>query len=146
MTWPTVDRRYLATYVGLVAVATLSVTAAIMGIRALFEGHAFEVAARLPYYVFITALVFTALVFLLERELDDGWKIISTAIAISAITFTVALLGVEGALYAVDNQDEVWSNITFYFVSAGLLCTAVTYWAVHHWREFVSSGPQNYRR
>jgi hypothetical protein len=115
------------------------VTAAIMGIRALIEGAAMEVGARVPYYVFFMAVVVTILVFLLEREIDDGWKIISTSLAIGVLGFALSLLGVEGALFALENPDQVLSNITFYFISAGLLCTSITYWAVNHWREFISS-------
>lgn len=146
MSCPTVDRRNLTLYVGLVALATLSVTAAIMGIRALIEGAAMEVGARIPYYVFFMAIVVTLLVFLLEREIDDGWKIISTSLAIGVLAFALSLLGVEGALFAYENPDQVLSNITFYFISAGLLCTSITYWAVNHWREFISSGRTGVRR
>mgnify|MGYP000333035994 CR=1 FL=1 len=143
---PTVDRRNLALYVGLVVVATLSVTAAIMGVRAIIEGHAMDVGSRVPYYVFFMAVVVTLLVFLLEREIDDGWKIISTSLAIGVLAFVISLLGVEGALFGLENPDQVLSNITFYFISAGLLCTSVTYWAVNHWREFISTGPTGHRR
>jgi hypothetical protein len=139
---PTVDRRLFATYVGIVAVSTLSVTSAIIGVVAVINGDATDVVDRIPYYVFFMALVFTGLVFLLERNLDDGRRILTVSFAIAALSFVLALLGVEGVFFALDNQDQVLSNITLYFLSAGLACTGIVYWAVHHWREFVSSSPR----
>jgi len=134
-----VNRRLLGTYVGIVAVSTLSVTSAIIGVVAVLNGEASAIEARVPYYVFFMALVFTALVFLLERNLDDGKRILTVSFALAALAFVIAMLGVEGVFYGLDNLDQVLSNITLYFLSAGLACTALVYWAVHHWREFVSS-------
>lgn len=134
------DRRLLATYVGVVAVSTLSVTSAIIGVVAVVNGEATAFESRIPYYVFFMALVFTALVFLLERNLEDGRRILALSFALAALAFVVALLGVEGVIYGLDNPDQVLSNITLYFLSAGLACTGIVYWAIHHWREFVSGG------
>jgi hypothetical protein len=135
-----VDRRLLGTYVGIVAVSTLSVTSAIIGTVAVINGEATNFADRIPYYVFLMAIVFTGLVFLLERHLEDGWRILTVSLAIAALSFFIALLGVEGVIYGLENQDQVLSNITLYFLSAGLACTGLVYWAVHHWREFASSS------
>jgi fucose 4-O-acetylase-like acetyltransferase len=139
-----VDRRLFLTYVAIVAVSTLSVTSAIIGVVAVVNGEATAVEQRIPFYVFFMALVFTALVFVLERNLDDGKRILSLSFALAVLAFVIALLGVEGLSYALTNQERVLSNISLYFLSAGLASTGLVYWAVHHWREFVSS-PQRRR-
>lgn len=140
------DRRLLGTYVAIVAASTLSVTSAIIGVVAVVNGDAVHIEDRIPFYVFFTALVFTALVFLLERNLDDGRRILTLSFALAALAFVLALLGVEGVTYAIDNQDQVLSNITLYFLSAGLACTGIVYWAVNHWREFVSGSRSRHPR
>lgn len=138
------DRRVLGTLVGLIAVSTLSVTASIIGVVAFVDGRTEGLWSRLPYYVFVMAIAFTGLVFALEMRVDDGRKILSTSVVVSVIVFVLALLGVEGVIYSIENPSQVLSNILFFFLSAGLFCTAVMYWAVNHWREFVTSSRTRY--
>lgn len=140
------DRRLLASYVLIVAVSTLSVTSAIIGVVAIVNGDATAIESRIPFYVFFTALVFTALVFLLERNLADGRRILTLSFALAALAFVLALLGVEGLSFAMANREKVLSNLTLYFLSAGLACTGLVYWAVHHWREFVSGSGSRHPR
>ncbi len=129
------DWRVLAT--GLIAVSTLLVTSSLVGVLALTEGLTTGIGGRVPYYVLATAIVFVGLVVFLERELDDGARIITTSVVVSVVSLVVISLSVEGILFGVAFPDRLLSNLLPYFLSAGLISTGLIIWAIQHWREFV---------
>lgn len=132
------ERKYLGLFVGLIAASTLVVTASLIGVLALTEGLAAGVGSRIPYYVLAAAVVFVVLVVFLEYRLDDGSIIITTSSVVAAVSLVAVALSFEGILFAVENQNSLFSNLLPYFIAAGLISTGLIIWGVNHWREFVT--------
>lgn len=136
-----VDRDAIVRAAGLVVASTLAVTVAFLGLLALLTGRSSGVADRFPIYVVVGSVAFTVLILTLERYLADGRNILLTAVVLSITIAVVVALDVEGLLYAVQNPDEiVASELIFYFLAAGCLCTGLVYWSVNHWREFTAES------
>lgn len=131
------ERKYVGILVGLIAASTLLVTSSLVGVLAVTEGLVDGIGTRVPYYVLATAVVFVALVVLLEMRLDDGSTIITTTVVVSAVMLVVISLSVEGLLFGLQFQEQLFSNLLPYFLAAGLISTGLIIWAVRHWREFV---------
>jgi hypothetical protein len=70
-------------------------------------------------------------------RLDDGSTIITTTVVVSAVMLVVISLSVEGLLFGLQFQEQLFSNLLPYFLAAGLISTGLIIWAVRHWREFV---------
>jgi hypothetical protein len=132
-----VEQKYVGILVGLIAASTLLVTSSLVGVLALTEGLVDGIGGRVPYYVLATAIVFVVLVVVLEMNLDDGSRIITTSVVVASVSLVVISLSVEGVLFGVQFQDRLFSNLLPYFLAAGLISTGLIIWAVRHWREFV---------
>lgn len=117
--------------------STVTLTAAFVGLFAFASGRTTGFRARVPWYVLVSAALFTAVILLLERQESSGRTIIVTALAVDAIGTIVASLAIEGVLYAAANPREVFvSQLVLYFLAAALFGTGLAYWGVRHWREF----------
>ena len=124
--------------VAIVGVSTAVVTAAFIGIVALLTGDAVNVTDRLPFYVLVMAVVFTAFVFLIDSRASDGATVIISSVGVGLLGFLVVLLAGEGAVFLLREPDALLaSQLIVYLVSAGLVCTGLAYWGLRHWREFV---------
>ncbi|MDX1746150.1 MAG: hypothetical protein R3324_09455 [Halobacteriales archaeon] len=133
-----IDSGLLPRAVAIVAVSTAVVTAAFIGIVALFTGDAVNVTDRLPIYVLVMAVVFTAFVFLIDSRATDGTTVIISSVGVGLLGFLVVLLAGEGAVFLLREPDALLaSQLIVYLVSAGLVCTGLAYWGLRHWREFV---------
>lgn len=121
-----------------VGISTVVVTAAFIGIVALATGDASGVTDRLPFYVLVMAVVFTAFVFLIDARAPDGSTVIISSTGVALLGFLLVLLAGEGVVFLVDQPDQLLaSQLIVYLVSAGLVCTGLAYWGLRHWREFV---------
>ncbi|MFB6162158.1 MAG: hypothetical protein ABEJ86_01780 [Halococcoides sp.] len=127
-----------ARVVGAVLGSSLVLTASFLGIVALVSGEIADLPGRLPFYVLGAAVVFTVAMFALEDPGDHGVPIVTTTAALSVLGFVLLTFGAEGVRYAILNPTVVLTaNVVVYFLAAGLICTALGYWALHHWREFL---------
>ena len=133
------DRRLVATAVGLIALSTLVIASSMLGALAILTGDAPGFGGHVPFYVLGAAAVFTGVVIVLEMRIDDGLTIISTGLAVSAVSLLAIGLGSEGVLYAFRIPTRVFSTLVVYLLAAGLISTGVIFWAVRHWREFAST-------
>ncbi|WP_415380386.1 hypothetical protein [Halosimplex sp. TS25] len=134
-------RRVVGTRAALgVAGLTVLLTCAFVGLLAFVSGARPDVGSRLPYYVLAMAVVFVAAVFRLDDRERQGTHVLTSVSAVSVVAFVLVGLAVEGVVYAVQNPGElVASQLIVYFAAAALICTGVTVWGLHHWREFASS-------
>lgn len=136
-----VRERYFVRTGVLAGVSTVVITASFIGILAIMENQLSGIGTRTPWYLVFGALVFTATVVFLERNDVIGRVIIGTAIALAVVSFTLSMLTVEGVIYTLRNPEEVFvSQLVLYFLAAGLVGTGFGYWAIKHWREFISGG------
>lgn len=130
---------WLPRAVVIVGLSTAVVTAAFIGIVAMISGGAANVTARLPFYVLVMAVVFTAFVFLIDARASDGATVIVSSIGVALLGFLVVFLSGEGVVFLFNNPDALLaSHLIVYLVSAGLVCTGLAYWGLRHWREFVT--------
>mgnify|MGYP006977847045 CR=1 FL=1 len=134
----TVDNRLIATLVGLITASTLLVTSSLVGVLALTEGLVGGLGGRVPYYVLSAAIVFVALLVVLEMRLEDGSRIITSSVVVSLVALIAISLSVEGLLFGATYTDRLFSNLLPYFLAAGLISTGLIIWALRHWREFVT--------
>ena len=133
-----IDTGLLPRAVALVGVSTAVVTAAFIGVVALFTGEAVNVTDRLPFYVLVMAVVFTAFVFLIDSRASDGATVIISSVGVGLMGFLIVLLAGEGTVFLLREPDALLaSQLIVYLVSAGLVCTGLAYWGLRHWREFV---------
>jgi len=120
-----------------VAVLTVLLTCAFLGVLAFVSGADPDVGSRLPYYVLAMAVVFVAAVFRLDNRERGARAVLSSVAAVAVAAFVLVLLATEGVIYAVTDPDEiVASQVLVYFVAAALICTGVGVWGLRHWREF----------
>lgn len=131
------DRETLVRVVGSVGVSTLFLTAVFYGVVAVITGSVTAFEQRLPIYVLLSAIVFVVVVVVLEDEEAPGTPILVSTVVVGLTAFLGVALSGEGLIYAVENQAAiVTSQLFFYVLAAGLICTGIGYWAIHHWREF----------
>lgn len=134
-----IDADMLPRAAAVVGVSTAIVTAAFIGVVALATGEAADVTGRLPFYVLVMAVVFTAFVFLIDSRASDGGTVIISSIGVAVLGFLLVLLAGEGVVFLVNKPDQLLaSQLIVYLVSAGLVCTGLAYWGLRHWREFVT--------
>ena len=134
------DRETMVRVVGYVGVSTLFLTAMFYGIVAVITGSVTDFERRLPVYVLVAAIAFVVVVVMLEDENAPGTPILVSTLVVGGMAFLGISLSGEGVLYAVANQSTVVSSqLFFYIIAAGLICTGIGYWAIHHWREFAES-------
>lgn len=131
------ENKFIATLVGLIAASTLVVTSSLVGVLALTEGLVPDAGGRIPYYVLAAAVVFVALLVMLELELEDGARIITVSGVVALVSLVVISLSAEGILFGIDSPQILFSNVLPYLLAAGLISTGLIIWGVRHWREFV---------
>jgi hypothetical protein len=142
-----VDRGRAARLGGVVLASTLVLTAAFVGVLALVSGGNEGVGGRLPAYVLAMAVAFVGFVVAAEQRFDgrsrsvDGRRVLVTAGAFALTVLVTVSLSGEGVVYAVRNPDQVVaSEVSLYFLAAGLIGTGLGYWGLRHWREFAEGA------
>lgn len=130
-------KRYYGRTAGLAAVSTMVITASFVGVLAVVEGGFSALGDRIPWYLVGTSLIFLGLIFVLEEQGVDGREIIAITSVVSALSFVVIALSVEGIVFAVENPEDVLTSRTvLYFLAAGMFGTGIGFWGIKHWREF----------
>lgn len=123
-----------------IVICTLVLTANFIGIIAAIEGDLSDFADRIPWYLLVAAAVFVATIVLLELNDADGRTIIASALFAGVVSFFLVIFGVEGVIFTVQNPETVFvEQLILYFVAASLVATGVGFWALRHWREFISN-------
>ena len=126
---------------GIILLCTLVLTFSFIGILAFVAGEPETPLRRLPWYLVVGGVGFVATIVLLEQVGGRGREVLLTAIVNGIVLMLLASLTVEGVLYTIANPEQVFvSQIVLYFLAAGLVGTGIAYWALHHWREFSTSG------
>lgn len=124
--------------------STLILTFSFIGFLAFISGELAGVSDRVAWYITIAALVFAAIILLLERKESSGRTIIVSALVSSVVSFVVLSLAIEGLLFAVNHPEAViTSKLVLYMFAAGLFGTGITYWGINHWREFSQRTRRN---
>jgi predicted neutral ceramidase superfamily lipid hydrolase len=141
------DRETMLRVTAYIATSTLIITACFIGVVAVITGFVADFEQRLPIYVLVTAVVFVAVVVVLDSGDAEGMPVLLSTVSIGVVTFVIVSLTGEGLRYAVARPGElVASQLVFYFVAAALFCTGVGYWALNHWREFADDRHTRPRR
>lgn len=129
---------------GLILASTLVLTVSFIGVVAFITGFVTAIEQRLPIYVLVSAIIFVVVIVSLEDENAPGWPVIVTTLSVTFLGFLLVTLSGEGLRYAAEEPGElVSSQLVFYFVAAGLFCSGIGYWALHHWREFTDEQDQH---
>lgn len=137
MTVGTRDTEYFARTSGLVVLFTIVLTTNFIGVMALLTGEASGTMARLPWYVFLAAVVFVAVIIVMEAADAAGQLVLRAAVTASVLGFGLIVLAGEGVVFAVEQPSDVFnSRLLLYFLSAAVIATGLGYWALRHWREF----------
>lgn len=136
MDWVPTDRETVLRAVGYVSLSTVIITASFIGVVAVLTGFVTNFEQRLPFYVLLTAMIFVAIVVMLDNEEAPGMQVLLSTASIAVVTFLVVALAGEGIRYFLAKPAELLaSQLVLYFIAAGLFTTGVGYWAVNHWRE-----------
>ncbi|WP_226012125.1 hypothetical protein [Halomicrobium salinisoli] len=136
-------RRTVATRMALgVIVLSVLLTASFVGLLGLISSAPLDVGSRLPAYVLVMGIVFVVGIVRLDTPERDGATVLVAVAGLSVLALVLTGLATEGAFYTALRPDQViTSQLILYFGAAGLVCTGVVIWALHHWREFASSAP-----
>lgn len=123
-----------------VIVLSLTLTAAFLGLVGLISGAELDVIRRLPAYSLVMGIVFVVAILRLDSPNRDGMMVLVSTSGIAVLAFVLVGLATEGVVYTYTSPEKVvMSNLIFYFAAAGLVCTGVVFWALHHWREFATN-------
>jgi len=119
-----------------VAVSTVALTAAFLGVVGLLTGEVTGLTERLPFYVLVTALAFVGAIVVLEEGRNEALQVLVIAGLGGVFTFLLVTFGGEGLTFLLQNRAEVVaSQLLFYILAAGLIGTGLGYWALNHWSE-----------
>ena len=133
----TLPRDALPKAVGLIAVSTLVLTTAFLGVLAIVGGGNPGIANRVPVYLLLTATVFVVFIVLLEQRNLDGRTVLVSTTSIAVTTGALVWLVGEGVMHVYFNPDAVVSShLVVYLLAAAVACTGLFYWTLNHWREF----------
>lgn len=134
----TLPRDVLPKAVALIAVSTLLLTAAFLGVLAIVaDGGNPDIEDRAPVYLLLAAAVFVTFIVLLEQRDLDGRTVLVSTTSISVATGALVWLVGEGLMYLYLNHENVIaSQLIVYLVAAAVACTGLFYWTLNHWREF----------
>lgn len=136
----TIFENFYAKILSLVAICTVILTAAFVGIIAFISGDINEFNSRLPYYTVLLGAAFVLTIILLESQHTKGQDILITSVTVSIITTVVSLLAVEGTLFAYRFPERVFvSQLVVYFTGASLIAIGFGFWGIRHWREFIGN-------
>ena len=133
-----IPREVLPKAVGLIAVSTLLLTTAFLGVLAIVSGGGNpDIADRIPVYLLLAAAVFVAFIVLLEQRDLDGQTVLVSTTAIAVATGALAWLVGEGLVYVWNEHESIIaSQLIVYLLAAAIACTGLFYWTLNHWREF----------
>ena len=127
----------------IIAASTIVLTFSFIGILAVVRGDVGGMSDRLPWYLVSGALAFVATIVLLEGHGATGREIIVSSTITAFWSFVLIALAIEGISFTIRNPEEVFvTRHVLYFLAAALLGTGISYWALHHWREFTGRAPQ----
>lgn len=134
-------RRTVMTRMALgVVFISLLLTAAFVGLLGFIDGASLDVSSRLPAYALVMGVVFVIAILRLDTPDRDGATVLVATAGIAMLAFALVTLATEGVFYTVSNSEEVLNTmLILYFAAAGLVCTGVVIWALHHWREFAAT-------
>lgn len=121
----------------LVAAFTVVLTTNFVGAMGLLTGAVTGTTGRLQYYVLAAAVVFVAVILILEASGYDGRRVLTAAVTAAVLGFVFIALGAEGLVFAWNDPDAILtSQLLVYFVAAAVIGTGLGYWGLRHWREF----------
>jgi hypothetical protein len=134
-------RRTLLTRMALgVVFLSVLLTAALVGVLGFVNGAPLDVSSRLPAYALVMGLVFVVTILRLDTPEREGVTVLVATAGLAVISFVLAALATEGVFYAIARPNQVLTSmLILYFAAAGLVCTGVVIWALHHWREFAAA-------
>lgn len=134
-------RRTVLTRMALgVVFLSLLLTAAFVGLLGFIDGVPPALSDRLPAYALVMGLVFVVAILRLDTPERDGATVLVATAGIALLSFVLATLATEGVFYAYQEPDQVLTSmLVLYFAAAGLVCTGVVIWSLHHWREFAAT-------
>jgi hypothetical protein len=134
-------RRTLVTRMALgVIFLSLMLTAGLVGLLGFINGAPLDVGSRLPAYALVMGLVFVVTILRLDTPEREGVTVLVATAGLAVISFVLAALATEGVFYAIARPNQVLTSmLILYFAAAGLVCTGVVIWALHHWREFAAA-------
>lgn len=122
----------------LVICSTIVLTASFLGLLAVVRGTVTDPGTRLPVYVLLTAVVFVVVLFELNDPEEPGLPVLTTTVGVGIGAFILISLSGEGVVFVISRPETlVSSQVLLYLIAAALICTAIAYWGVQHWREFV---------
>lgn len=134
------DRVFSPVAIGVVLLS-LVLTASFIGMLGLLSSEVtLDVGSRLPAYVLLMGIVFVAGIVRLDSADREGVRVLVAVSSISLLAFVLAALATEGVVYTIRRPDAVIrSHLILNIGAAGLICTGVVIWALHHWREFATT-------
>lgn len=139
MDWERIRRNPPLRIGAAVAGVTLVVTAALIGVVALFSGETTSLNDRFPYYILITGIAFVVTLWKLDEESVDGVTVLIATTGIAIGAGILIAFAIEGLRFGLLNPSEiVASQLIVYFVAAALFCTGFGMWFLRHWREFTA--------
>ena len=139
-----VSRARLGRLAAMVGLSTVALTASFVGLVALATGSVTGTLSRIPLYLLVTAAVFVAGVVLFEESRHDGRRALVAATLVAAATLFVVGFGGEGVVYALEDPEEVIRSQLFgYVVSAALIGTGIGYWGWRNWERLRPAGIGN---
>lgn len=119
---------------------SLVLTASFIGMLGLLSDTTLDVGSRLPAYVLLMGVVFVVGIVRLDSPEREGTRVLVAVSTMALLSFVLAALATEGVFYTLKSpEDVVTSRLYLYFGAAGLICTGVVIWALHHWREFATT-------
>jgi len=115
---------------------TVVLTAVFVGIVALVSGQTDGVVARLPLYVFVTAVAFLSVLLVADHARTHGVTVLARAVTVAIVCFVTASLGTEGVVYALRHpQTVVESHLFVYLLSAAVIAAGLGYWVARNRRD-----------
>ncbi len=122
-----------------VILLSILLTSAFVGLLGFIDGATLDVASRLPAYSLVMGVVFVVAILRLDSPHREGMTVLVATSGIAMLSFILVTLATEGVFYTVTNREKVITEmLIFYFAAAGLVCTGVVIWSLHHWREFAT--------
>jgi len=122
-----------------VIILSVVLTSSFVGVLGLMDGVGLNVQSRLPYYVMVMGLVFVVAIVRLDDPNRNGLTVLVATSGIAILAFILVSLAVEGVFYTLLRPEKVINQkLVYYVAAAGMVCTGVVIWALHHWREFAT--------
>jgi len=130
------DRGLLVETGPLLGVWTALLTATFLGVVALVSGAATGLVARFPLYVLGGAVIFVAVLLVLDHSRHRAKTVLFRAVAGTAGGFVLSALAAEGVVYTLTSPGSVVASHLFvYLLSAALVASGLWYWTVRNWND-----------